>query len=289
LSWRREQESRFRTQIVGYEDAPGAWSGQNFRDFSALPPGDYVLHVEARDYAGNASAPLDVPFSVTARWWQTDAARLAFVLLGAALLWALLQWRTLALRAQRRALERRVAARTQELNAANARLLELSYRDALTGLANRRRLLETLEHEPVPGAPTALIFLDVDLFKEYNDHFGHPAGDEALRCVARVLAECAPEHALAARYGGEEFACLVPGMDLAPAMALAERVRAAVAACEIAVPGADVRRRVTISAGVAAERLASAADAHALLRRADMALYRAKSDGRNCVRSAADG
>jgi len=289
LAWRREGESRFRTRIVGYEDEPGAWTAQNFRVFSALPPGKYVLHVEARDYAGNISAPLDVPFSVMARWWQTTAAQFGFTLLSAALLWALVQWRTRALQAQRGALERRVAQRTQELHEANARLLELSYRDALTGLANRRRLLETLEHEPVPGTPTALIFLDVDLFKDYNDRFGHPAGDEALRSVARVLGECAPPHALVARYGGEEFACLVPGMELAPAMALAERVRAAVADCDVPVPGAETHQRVTISAGVAAERLASPADAHALLRRADIALYRAKGDGRNCVRSAADG
>jgi len=284
LSWQRESESRFRTRLVGYEAEPGAWNAENFREFSALPPGDYTLRVEARDYAGNLSTPLEVPIEMVAAWWQTDVALVLFTALGAVLVYVLLQWRTRQLKAQRSALEQRVQARTLELHEANSRLLELSYKDALTGLANRRRMLETLEEEPARDAPTALIFVDVDHFKEYNDRYGHPAGDEALRGVARVLREVAPSGALVARYGGEEFACLLPGCDAPQARALAERIRAAVAECEVAVPGEETRNRVTISAGVATQTLATAADAHHLLRSADVALYQAKRDGRNCVR-----
>jgi len=179
-----------------------------------------------------------------------------------------------------------VSARTAELNEANARLLELSYKDVLTGLANRRRMLEMLEEPSVrgAGAATALIFVDVDFFKAYNDDFGHPAGDEALRAVAAAMRSCAPPGALVARYGGEEFACLLPATDLARARTIAEEIRAAVAARDVGVPGTQKTNRVTISAGVAERVIDSTADAHLLLRDADIALYQAKRGGRNCVR-----
>ena len=286
LSWYREDESRFRSQLVGFDDAPGAWTVQDSRTFSALPPGRYRLRLEARDYAGNLSVPIDLPILVAARWWQRPwayaAAALGLLLLG----YAGAQWRIRTLQARRHALERRVAARTAELGQANARLVELSYRDALTGLANRRRLLERMEQASgsTAASPTALILFDVDHFKAYNDTLGHPAGDEALRRVAATMSDHVPPHALLARYGGEEFACLLPGTDAAQALALAERVREAVAACDIPVPGESRTVRVAISAGVASATLADADDAHRLLRDADQALYRAKRDGRNCVR-----
>ncbi|HEU4663797.1 MAG TPA: GGDEF domain-containing protein, partial [Dokdonella sp.] len=288
LSWQRESESRYRSQLVGYEEAPGEWTAQSTRTFNALPPGRYRLRVEGRDYAGNLSKPLEVPIEVEARWWQDTWARVAAAAALLLLGYAAVRWRVRALEAQRSELEQRVASRTVELNEANARLLELSYVDALTGLANRRRLLETLERDPARARQSALILVDVDHFKAYNDRHGHPAGDEALRAVARTLRDGMPADALVARYGGEEFACLLPGADATTGVVLAERIRAGVAACDIAVPGTQHVRRVTISAGVASAVLATAADAHALLRSADIALYRAKREGRNRVCAADD-
>jgi diguanylate cyclase (GGDEF)-like protein len=285
LSWQREGESRFRTQLLGYDSSPGEWTAQNSRSFSALPPGRYLLRIEGRDYAGNLSTPIELPIEMAARWWQRTWARIvgaiALLLLG----YVIVRWRTHALYVQRQALESRVAQRTSELADVNARLLELSYVDALTGLANRRRLLETLEHGPHAdgGVRAALIFVDVDYFKDYNDRYGHPAGDEALRRVASVMRACAPPDALLARYGGEEFACLLPDADLGTGVALAERFRRAVAAFEVPIPGSDLTQRVTISAGVASALLRDATDAHHLLRDADKALYQAKGDGRNRV------
>ncbi len=288
LSWQREGESRFRTQLLGYDAAPGAWSTQDSRRFNALPPGRYVLRIEAKDYAGNPSTPIKLPIEMAAKWWQEAWARFMFAAVVLLLGYAIVQWRTRALNAQRHDLELRVAARTTELNDANERLLELSYMDALTGLANRRRLLETLDQGPRDmqgGGPTALIFVDVDYFKDYNDRYGHPAGDEALRAVAATMRRCAPPEALVARYGGEEFACLWPQADAAQGIALAERIREAVAACDITIPGSALTQRVTISAGVAGAILSNSADAHLLLRDADMALYQAKHHGRNRVRA----
>jgi diguanylate cyclase (GGDEF)-like protein len=286
LSWQRESESRFRTQLVGYDVEPDTWSAQNSRTFNALPPGHYVLRVEARDYAGNLSAPVELPIEMAAMWWQRGWTYV-LIAAGALLLgYALVLWRTRALEAQRSELELRIASRTMELQDANARLLELSYKDALTGLANRRSLLERLDQNPraaESAARTALIFVDVDHFKDYNDHFGHPAGDEALRGVAAVMRRCAPPDALVARYGGEEFACLMPRTSTEQAVAVAERVRMEVAASDVVVPGSTVVNRVTISAGVASAVLANSSDAHSLLRNADLVLYQAKREGRNRV------
>lgn len=285
LSWDRESESRFRTRLVGLEAGPTPWTAQASRSFTALPPGDYVLRIEARDHANNASAPIEVPIHVGARWWQQPWAYasgvLALVLLG----YGAALTRNRVLRAQREALERRVSERTAELDAANARLLELSYRDALTGLANRRRLLETLDKMPA-DARTALAFFDVDHFKELNDRHGHPAGDEVLRRIVQALSSCAPDDALLARYGGEEFACLLPATDTPRAAAIAEAMRAAVAALVVQIPDGPRDARVSISAGVASRVLRTPDDKAALLREADIALYQAKDAGRNCVRSA---
>jgi diguanylate cyclase (GGDEF)-like protein len=292
LSWNRESETTFRTQLVGLDAEPDAWSARNFRVLGALPPGSYRLRIEGRDYAGNESLPLELPFEVLAAWWQRPLALAGFALFAALVAHVMVRWRTRRLLSVQRRLETIVQHNTRDLREANARLRELSYSDALTGLANRRRLLEALEArlaEAGADAWIALIFLDVDHFKSFNDRHGHPAGDEALRAVAAAMRAVAPPLAIAARYGGEEFACLLPDALAAEAMALAERIRARVEAGAVAIAGTPQTERITVSAGVAARRIAVARDVHELLREADRALYRAKHDGRNCVRGAADG
>lgn len=284
LSWQHEGESRFRTWLEGYEPKAERWRKSNFRDFGVLPPGDYNLHIEGRDYAGNISGPVNLPIRVQPLWWQHLWLRIALALSAVLGVYVLLRWRTLSLRQRQLALEGEIAVRTAELNDANRRLLELSYQDELTGLANRRRLLERLRaHRDTAATCTALIAVDVDHFKAYNDQYGHPAGDEALRCVAHDMQASIPDGALVARYGGEEFACLVPDCSLARALEIAERMRARVAACHVPLPGTGETRQVTISTGVARRTLRNEADTHALLREADQALYRAKAAGRNCV------
>jgi diguanylate cyclase (GGDEF)-like protein len=284
LSWYREADSRFRTQLAGYEAGPSDWSEQTSRTFNALPPGRYQLRVEARDHAGNLSAPVEVAIVLHAQWWQTLWFRVVVAVAILLLVYAVVLLRTRHLRAQRRALETHIAMRTAELNVANARLLELSYLDALTGLPNRRRLLEALEQPDEPG-PATLILMDVDHFKAYNDRFGHLAGDQALRHVADALRNCASEDVLMARYGGEEFAGLMPGHDPERSLALAEAIRQTVAGCDIAIAGEPQTMRVTISIGIAHGTLQGEDEAVQLLRRADLALYQAKHDGRNRVHS----
>jgi diguanylate cyclase (GGDEF)-like protein len=157
---------------------------------------------------------------------------------------------------------------------------ELSLRDPLTGLANRRAfdsfLLESFNLARRHRHPLSLAMLDIDHFKSYNDDYGHPAGDELLKLLAGLLSSIARETDLVARVGGEEFAIALPETDLAGARVIAERMRA-----EMERSGL-FRRTVTVSIGVAA-MTNETTDTSKLVAACDEALYRAKGAGRNNV------
>lgn len=172
-------------------------------------------------------------------------------------------------------------------------LSQLSLRDALTGVANRRRFDEVLEREwgraRRQQSPLALLFIDVDNFKAYNDYYGHQAGDDCLRAVAFVLVDSGRRQAdLVARYGGEEFVLLLPDTDMAGAMDAAQRIRAFLG--QTALPHVAVPQgRVTVSIGVATHVPDNASDAASLVAAADQAVYRAKKEGRDRVVAANGG
>ncbi|MCR6702053.1 MAG: GGDEF domain-containing protein [Dokdonella sp.] len=168
-------------------------------------------------------------------------------------------------------------------------MARLAQRDDLTGLANRRHFAATLQARWTQCAEQhlflSLLFVDVDHFKQYNDELGHAAGDECLRRVAQVIASNSAlrESDLVARYGGEEFVILLPGTEPAAAAMIGERICKAIERSEIAHPAAALRR-VSVSIGAATARpSAEGAEASALLKDADSALYWAKSHGRNRV------
>lgn len=195
---------------------------------------------------------------------------------------------------QRLIIVRDVSARKaveDRLAEANAKLALLSSQDGLTGLANRRIFDETLARECRRAARAetaiALIMIDVDRFKGFNDLNGHPAGDKCLRCIAGAIAESVRRPAdVAARYGGEEFAVVLPGTDEAGAMTVAANIQRAVQHLQIK-HGSSEWGIATVSIGVAAARPTAAEYApDLLLRDADRALYAAKNDGRNAVRPA---
>jgi len=196
--------------------------------------------------------------------------------------------RALALSHERehhRARERRLVALARRLEEANAQLERLSTLDALTGVANRRRLDQFLELEwrrmARDGGWLSVIIVDVDRFKVYNDRNGHLEGDECLARVARALADAVSRPGdLVARYGGEEFAVVLAQTDLTGAAAVAENLRAAVAGERLSHPDGGV---VTISVGVAAAIPDGYAGASSLVEAADQALYVAKRTGRNRV------
>jgi len=190
-------------------------------------------------------------------------------------------------------LEQRVAQRTDELQALNARLHALSQTDGLTGIANRRRFDEVLALEwnraQRLGQPLAVLMLDVDWFKKYNDHLGHQVGDACLQHVARTLiATVCRSGDLVARYGGEEFVCVAPSTDGPSALAMARKVVQAVQALALPHEQSPLGR-VTVSVGVACVVPVQGHSPAELIQRADAALYSAKAQGRNRAELAVDG
>ena len=187
-------------------------------------------------------------------------------------------------------LESRVAARTSELELANEKLATLSMTDALTGIANRRRFDAVLEAELHRagrcGQPLALLMIDVDHFKSYNDFYGHQDGDACLLRVARLLHGHARRAGdLAARYGGEEFVMLAADTDLETAAALAEGIRLALE--QAGLPHAESPIGcVSVSIGVAVLLPDERQSGEMFIRMADKAMYRAKQQGRNQVQLA---
>lgn len=164
-----------------------------------------------------------------------------------------------------------------------------SNHDALTGLANRRSFEERLRHHLLEHSrhrqPVSLILLDIDLFKTVNDIYGHQGGDEVLVEVARAAERTTREIDLCARYGGEEIAILLPQTNLAGASRTAERLREAISMLRVTAPNGGEPIKVTASFGVASYT-ESVKAGDLLFPAADMALYQAKSAGRNCVRQA---
>jgi diguanylate cyclase (GGDEF)-like protein len=180
--------------------------------------------------------------------------------------------------------------RVDELNTllrdANERLAQLALTDALTGIANRRAFDERLREDWARarriGQPVGLLILDLDFFKQYNDHFGHPTGDECLKRIAELLRDGRRAADFAARVGGEEFAVLLPHTDLEGALAAAEGVRGRIEKLGIAHPNSPFGI-MTASIGVASAPADGSGSTQDIMKSADRALYKAKSEGRNRV------
>lgn len=178
-----------------------------------------------------------------------------------------------------------------ELKEANTRLQSLSVTDELTGLFNvrhfRREIAKEQERGERYGQSYALVFIDVDHFKQLNDKMGHPAGDAALRELAAVLRKQVRNTDLVARYGGEEFVILCPGVNWEGAKVLAERVRTAVAAAPISGGAKQPGGKLTVSVGVSSFP-ADGRTMEEVLQAADDAVYASKQSGRNRVTAAAE-
>ncbi|MFW5931202.1 MAG: GGDEF domain-containing protein, partial [Desulfosalsimonas sp.] len=184
----------------------------------------------------------------------------------------------------------------RDLNELNAELQkhkeilsQMSYVDGLTGIANRRKFNEVIEAEwkraARSGTPLALIILDLDFFKPYNDNYGHSAGDECLVQVARGLSDAVNRPGdLAARYGGEEFAVLLPETDISGAINVACTIQDNIEALGLVHGFSPVSAVVTASIGAAAMVPDMGFSYNELVEAADQQLYAAKQEGRNRVK-----
>lgn len=190
-------------------------------------------------------------------------------------------------------LEKEVASRTQELEHRNAELQRLSYFDGLTGIANRRQFdyaiarawNKALRH----GRPVALFMLDIDLFGDYNNTYGHQAGDDCLKTIGKLLSNKVRRASdLVARYGGEEFVAILQDTDTSKLATYAESIRASVENLNIE-HSVSPYKKVTMSIGVACLVPTIETSPAELIEMADRALYQAKKNGRNKVQYNPDG
>ncbi len=291
LSYRDESSTRFQYRLIGRSETWSRPTEERRVAFVDLPAGDYTFELQAINESGLWSHdPARVRFVVRPEIWETRWFRIALALVALAAIGVLFRGRLRHVEDDRRRLRRMVDARTRELVEKNAQLERMATTDELTGLPNRRFFLDSLERElrkltrVATDQHLSLLVLDLDRFKTVNDRFGHAAGDEVLRLVARGLSQTVRATDLPARFGGEEFAILLPNTGAEGARFLAEKLRSEVEAERIRFDGNDLS--VTISVGVATLSSPSRYDesiAEDLLKRADEAMYQAKSGGRNRV------
>lgn len=285
LSFTDETANRFRYRLVGL---PDTWTetapGQFETTYGGLAPGAYRFEVVARTADGRVShVPAAVSFVIRPPWWRTRAALVLSVAALLGLFVGYIRVREGRLVRARETLARQVADRTEELRRANERLAALAVTDELTGLANRRRVIERLEEAIAfvrrTRTPLAVALVDLDRFKDVNDTLGHAAGDRALVNAAEAMQKELRTEDLLGRYGGEEFLAVLAGTDEAGASVVGERMRLAV---ETLPSDPRLGFVLTASIGLAAFDDPQL-DAAELIRRADAALYTAKANGRNRV------
>lgn len=176
----------------------------------------------------------------------------------------------------------------EELIRLQKELEELSFKDGLTGVANRRMFDSILDIEWANARrnhqPLSLIMLDIDYFKQYNDHYGHIKGDDCLRRVAQVLSLAATRSRdFIARFGGEEFVLVLPETDAKSAEKVAERCRSLILKEQIPHEKSEVSQLLTASLGVGTIIPSHDADSIAFIEKVDRLLYMAKQKGRDCV------
>lgn len=198
------------------------------------------------------------------------------------------QYRMKRMRALADRLQSLVEERTAALERLNQELQRLTATDSLTGVANRRRFDEALDHEwrraARVGAPLACIMIDIDHFKAFNDRYGHLQGDACLRQIAHALVATVRRAGdIVARYGGEEFAVVLPGTTQAGAARVAEQLRGGVEALKLPNDASATAPHVTISLGVTTMTPTAGINPQTLVAGADRALYNAKRRGRNQV------
>lgn len=261
------------------------------RQLTALTPGAYALQLRAIDSSQRSTEQTEFAFVVDPPWHGQRWVQLLALAALLALVWWGARWRTRRLERRNRQLQAMVAERTQrlwqrtaELEAANQKLQALADQDGLTGVPNRRRLdlaLESAFAESLRNDQSlALLMIDLDHFKQFNDTHGHQRGDERLAATAAVLQRALRwPRSLLARYGGEEFVAILPDASLDDAHAVAEKLLQAARGMSHLDGGQ------TISIGLAERRRHSASQVSELLAQADQALYAAKREGRDRARS----
>ena len=293
LDYYRPADNRFAYRLEGFDRDWIAGGNHNRATYTNLNPGSYTFHVMGAGSDGIWNREgARCTIRIVPPWWDATWFRIVAVAAVALFLFAVYQWRVWVLKQSQKRLKKLVAERTRELAERNDELDRLANMDGLTRIANRRYFDQIMAREWKRLArdkkPLSLLFIDLDYFKQYNDQYGHQAGDECLKQIGKVLHEQARRPAdLAARYGGEEFVVLLPDTDAHGARTIADSVRTSLLKCRIPHEASPVADCLTCSIGVATAIPSGTMPLGEFIAEADQALYQAKSQGRNRVHPAA--
>lgn len=289
LSLVRSSQIKFQYRLIGH-DADWIDAGTDrTANYAYLPPGDYTFEVRAANSDGLWSDKSAQVGMVLKPFFYQTWTFVLLVIFGSALL-LLVIWKVSVyqLEAREKKLTRLVAERTAELAEANKNLEALANSDGLTKIGNRRRFEAFLAdewHRAVRfRTEISLVMVDIDHFKQFNDTYGHQAGDECLQRVAEALAAAIKRPTdLVARFGGEEFAIILGGTDSAGAKTIAEEAIENIRALEVPHSTSGAGEFITVSVGIATVLGRLESSEIDLIRAADRMLYQAKQNGRNCI------
>ncbi|MFP4152079.1 MAG: two-component regulator propeller domain-containing protein [Alkalispirochaeta sp.] len=282
LDFESPDSNRYAFQLVGFDRERIDAGTRNFATYTNIPPGEY----EFRAWAANGDGvwtdtPASVGVTIIAPWYRRWWAFILYGVIAIVLIVGALRWRTARILAEK---NEDLQYANAQLERANRELERLSVRDALTGLFNRRyfdsRLQEEWFRARRSARPIALLMIDVDHFKHFNDTYGHIVGDHVLANTAQVCESVVSRHTdFIARYGGEEFVALLFDTPIDGAMQIAERIREAIKKNPL-VSGVD---RITVSVGACSVIPEGEDTPDTLVAVADRALYTAKKNGRDRV------
>jgi len=302
-----EPNALYQYKLEPVEDNWSKWSKVPFAEYTNLWEGDYKFKIRIQR-KNNLNNEAYFDFTVHPPYYRTYSAYTFYFFIFIFAIWTFVKWRSYRLEKKANLLEANVKEKTSKLKlankqleeaklqveknnlkliVANAKLQNLSTKDGLTGIDNRRKLDQFLEEEWTRATrsqtPTSAILFDIDFFKKFNDSLGHLEGDKCLKSLATLLKNITlRKNDIVARYGGEEFTVVLPNCKLERALKLAEIIRNAIE--NLAIPHSESPiGKVTASFGVACLLATKTNNSLDLLKKADEALYRAKSKGRNRV------
>lgn len=281
------RSNQYAYKLEGFDSDWIYGKNRNYASYTSIKPGEYTFRVKASNNEGYWDEEgKKVKIIIEPPWWDTVEVKAIASIFMVALLIGGYYIRVTSLKKQNAILEKKVEERTSELAVLNEELSKLASMDGLTQLANRRYADIHMEAEWKRARrgqlELSIILIDIDYFKPYNDFYGHPKGDECLKSFSALLSKALKRPAdMACRYGGEEFLLILPNTPLYGAAKVAETIQRELRDIEIPHEMSKASEFVTCSMGIASIIPQSELGMEDLIKSADIALYKAKEQGRN--------